>query len=281
MLPERTRELPVRSGISLVHDPGVHQGKTGGMDKGLFLRAGGRLCAGESGGFGLPVLMTRARTIFPACTRVECPDALTMQKTFSMEKALQWHLGEAMAPALFARALERAVDRFMRFPALQQGLLTLRNTLFRLLRVKSSMTAADPAGCCVVTYRASPRGLLVQVDSSPLEGKGAVILLNEVEGSVFTRLRRGSLVLEGKGIPAWQKATFAHCLESPAVGLSVSLAPGPGHEPTLFKLFCGRELGWMLDWAGIALSCTRPVFSYQVLFARKKRAFHVSDIETD
>jgi hypothetical protein len=265
-----TRVLELGPGLSLVHDPGVHQGKTRGMDKGLFLSAGGRLCAGESAGIGLPVLKTGSRTVFPVCIRVEPRDARSLEKVFSLERTLQWQAAGVNAPHLVARVFERLADVFMKAPALQQPLLAVRDTLFRLFRMSSSMVAARPEGCCRVLYQASPQGLLVRVDGTSLEGKGTVILLNEVEGRAFNRLRTGGTLLEGRDIPAWQRASFACSLESGTLGLGLSLAPGPGHAPEDFRLSCGREQGRMLDWAGIALTCPKPVFSYRVLFARER-----------
>lgn len=261
-------ELTLRPGVSLVRDPRVHQGKTRGMDKGLFLKAGGRLCAGESAGMALPVLRCGAVTVFPSLAGLSAPDARCVEMTFSMDQTLRWHWGGRAAPLFFTRILERIADGFMKVPAFQQTLLGGRNALFSLFCMSSTMEPADPKGSCRVVCRTSPQGLLVAVDGSGLEGKGTVILLNEVEGRSFSVLKGGEGALEGKAVPAWKRVDFDHCLESPELGLGVSLAPGPGRAPDEFSLFCGREQGRLLDWAGFALTCARPVFSYQVRIER-------------
>lgn len=266
MTPGSVRELLLGPGLSLVDDPGVHRGKTGGMDKGLFLRVQGRLCAGESAGIGLPVLRAGRRTVFPACRETRFVDDRTMVKTFHMEKTLRWRLGTVKAPLLLADALGLLADGYMRFPAFQQALLGIRGTLFALLRMSSFLETGEHHGTCTVICRACPGELLLRVDGSRLEGRGRLILLNELQGELFSRLRLGRVVREGREIPAWRKTSFAHSLESPLLGLGVALAPGPDCTPEDYRLFCGRELGRMLDWAGMALTCRNPVFSYRVRF---------------
>ncbi len=266
MTPGSVRELLLKPGLSLVDDPGVHRGKTGGMDKGLFLRAGERLCAGESAGIGLPVLRAGRRTVFPACRETRFADDRTMVKTFHMDRTLRWRLGRVKAPLLLADALGLLADGYMRFPAFQQALLGIRGTLFALLRMSSFLETGERHGTCTVTCQAYPGGLLVRVDGSRLEGRGRLILLNELQGELFTRLRMGRIVREGREIPAWERSSFAHSLESPLLGLGLALAPGPDCTPEDYRLFCGRELGRMLDWAGMALTCRKPVFSYRVQF---------------
>lgn len=266
MASKSARELFLGPGLSLVDDPGVHRGKTGGMDKGLFLRAQGRLCAGESAGIGLPVLRAGRRTVFPACRETGFAHDHEMKKTFHMEKTLRWRLGSVKAPLLLADALGLLADGYMRFPAFQQALLRIRDALFALLRMSSFPESGEHHGACTVICQAGPGGLLVRVDGSGLEGRGTLILLNELQGELFTRLRMGRAVLDRKEIPAWCEASFAHSLESPLLGLGIALAPGPGCTPEDFHLFCGREVGRMLDWAGMALTCRKPVFSYRVLF---------------
>lgn len=259
--------LPVGPGLCLVHDPCVHQGKTGGMDKGLFLAVRGRLCAGESAGFGLPVLKARGRTVFSALKSVRSLEGNVLVKTFSLERALAWHLGKQKMSALFTGAMELFTGLYMALPAFQRGFIRLRSAAFILTRASSSMETIGSRGTCIVTCETSLEGLAVRVDAAGLEGQGTVILLNEVEGNAFTILKEGSSLLREGEIPAWRRASFGSRLESPALGVGFSLAPGIPSGGSDFRLFCGREVGYLLDWAGFALTCRVPVFSYQVLFA--------------
>lgn len=265
--PMRDRiELKVSPEIALIHDPHHHKGKTSGMDKGMFLAVRGVPCAGESAGLGLPVLVVQGRTFFPSLSSAEPIGPTLIEKTFRMDRVLVWHLGKNRAPEWFGRAAERIAEIYAKSFSLQRGLLGLRGAVFSLLRIRSGMVRGEDRGCCVSRYEVGNGEVRVCIDASSLRGGGMLTVLNEGDGRSFTRLRIGKMLFEGSGIPAWRKTTFDAVFESPSLGLGMSLSPGRREESARYTLFCGREVGTGLDWAGLAVAYPRPAFFYHVRF---------------
>jgi len=108
---------------------------------------------------------------------------------------------------------------------------------------------------------------VVSVDGRSLQGSGALILLNEVTGLPFSRLRIGRLIQEGDNIPAWRPCPFSAVLENPAAGIGFSISPACRPFPRNWGLAGGREVGRGLDWAGLELSAELQFFSYEVHFS--------------
>lgn len=267
---EERHELVISRDLSLVHDSCVHQGKTGGMDKGLFLCLRGRLCAGESAGFGLPVWKTDAQTFFPTLRSMEITGTTAIHKVFSLDRVIVWRISGIKAPERFARIMERLVDAYMKKTAMQGLLLKVRDTAFSLFRVRSSMEPCKGQGFCDVTYEAAPQGMQVHVQGRLPENKGSLIMLNEADGTSFSALRTGNDLLEGKGIPAWKRASFHAAFESPILDIGFSVWPGKSEDPSECTVFSGRELGYGLDWAGISLMNAKESFTYEVRFKSLK-----------
>ncbi len=261
---EERHELVISQGLSLVHDPSVHRGKTGGMDKGLFLCLRGRLCAGESAGLGLPVWKTNGQTFFPALRSMEITGTTAIHKVFSMNRVIAWRIFGRKAPERFARIMERLVDVYMKKATMQRLLLKVRNMVFSSFQIRSSMEPCEGKGCCEVTYEAAPEGVHVHVEGRLPGGQGRLIMLNEMDGALFSALRTGDEFLEGQDIPAWEKASFNAVLESPLLNIGCSISPGEGEDPSDYTVFCGRELGLGLDWAGISLMNGQSSFSYRI-----------------
>ncbi len=258
-------ELVLSSGLSLVHDPFVHRGKTVGMDKGLFIFIRGRLCAGESAGLGLPVWKTGGITFFPSSKFMEAAGENTIHKVFTFDRTIAWTISGMKAPAGFGWIMERLVEGYMKKTAWQKLFLKVRNRAFSTLRIKSGMVPCKKGkGSCEVTYEAVPEGMLVHVVSFLPGGQGRLIMLNEVDGESFSVLRMGNRLYKGQEIPAWAEASFDAVIESPKLRIGVSLAPDKGEDPSGYTVFCGRELGFGLDWAGISLVNGSRSFTYQV-----------------
>lgn len=257
-------ELVIEEGLSLVHDPRVQEGKTAGMAKGLFVCCRGRLCAGESAGLGLPVWKTGDETVFPSLISVRSSGEGAIEMVFELDRTLVWHIAGKRTPAWFGRAASHLVKAYMKKTFLQQGLLALRSMVFSLFDVQSTMVPCTDRGHCRVTYEKSRQGVHVSIDGSALQGQGSLIVLNELDGRLFNRLRVGEVVLQEEQIPGWHAVTSDAVLESPSLGLGMSLSPG--EERARCRVFCGREVARGLDWAGLALVCAEPVLGYEVRF---------------
>ena len=93
-----------------------------------------------------------------------------------------------------------------------------------------------------------------------------MIVLNEVDGQSFTRLRVGERILHDVEISSWQAVPFEAILESPSLDLGISLSPGSGRDIWPCRVYCGREVSLGLDWAGFAVMSKETVVDYQVLF---------------
>ncbi len=265
------QRLPVSDRLTLVHDPSQKMGKTAGMAKGLFLSYQGELYAGESAGFGLPVWKTSQQTIFPTLVSAHWSERNVFEKVFRLDLELRWQLFGVMMPRTFSVVLEKLAKVYMKRPGQQQLFLKFRNALFGVMRIKSTMWPSDSQGDCRVTYRVDSGSLLITVDARSLQGDGTLILLNEVAGRPFSRLRNNEKIQEGQSIPAWQPCPFTAILENPTVGIGFSLRTAASQSCSDRHLDCGREVGRGLDWAGLELTAEKKYFSYGINFFEEQR----------
>ena len=259
---EEGLELVLTEELSLIHAPWVKEGKTRGMAKGLFLSCSGRMCTGESAGFGLPVWKTTQQTYFPSLASIKSIGNTIIEKKFRMDRVLIWRLAGRKLPDWVSSAIEHLVNVYMKRPALQNSLLRLRDIVLKAFAIKSIMMPGSDQGVCRVVYEATSQGLHVRVEGRSLQGRGQLIVLNEVDGRSFTRLRIGDRILRDAEIPSWQAVDFGAVLESPSLNLGISLSSGRDRCP----VFCGREVSLGLDWAGFAVMSKEPVVEYQVHF---------------
>jgi hypothetical protein len=257
-------ELPVSQGITFIHHPWPGTGKTKDMAKGLFLSYNGRLCAGESAGFGLPVLKRHGLTYFPSLTGAISQGSECIVKEFTLDRKLLWTIQGRKAPSWFAPMLERLVDAFMGLPRLQHPLLKARDFAFALFNIRPTMVQSASQGRCIVTYGRLDDGLRITVQWSPFNPHENLTIMNEVDGRSFNRLRIGPDVQEDHMIPSWFSVPFGAVLESPQMGIGVHMAPEVMGDEQYLGLFCGREVSTELDWAGFAVQCNKPFFSYLI-----------------
>jgi hypothetical protein len=257
-------ELKLSDDISLIHDVSVHCGKTTDMAKGLFLCCKGRLCAGESAGFGLPVWKTRHRTIFPTLFSAKVISETAIEKVFLMNRVLVWHIAGRKTPAWFSHLVEKLVCGFMKMPAIQHRLLKLRTFVMSCLDIRSSMVPGPYKGLCRVVYEATPKGFMVKIDGRSIMGKGRLLMLNEVDGGTFDQQRTNDHSLQDLEIPAWKKISFNTLLASTVLNVGFSLTPGMTEDCSSFHVFCGREVAPGLNWAGLAITNPHHTFTYMV-----------------
>ena len=259
-------ELILTKEISLIHAPWVRQGKTRDMAKGLFLSYKWRLCAGESAGFGLPVWRTAQQTYFPSLISIKSIGNTVIEEEFRMDRVLIWRIAGKKLPDWVSRTIEHLVNVYMKRPTLQIRLLKLRHIVLKSFAIESAMMPGSDQGFCRVVYEATARGLHVRVEGRSFQGKGQLIVLNEVDGQSFTRLRVGERILHDVEIPSWQAVPFGAVLESPSLDLGISLSPGRDRDIWPCRVHCGREVSLGLDWAGFAVMSKESVVDYQVHF---------------
>ena len=156
-------------------------------------------------------------------------------------------------PGFFTQALECLVAVYVKNNRYQKGMLALREMIFSFLSVRSEMMQVHGRGLCRVMLEADSGGLLVRADGSALGDTGRLIMLNEFEGRSFTRLTDRGQVWDGSNIPGWRLAGSGVCLESPSLGVEVSVSQEGNGTARSGKLFCGREVANNLNWAGIAV----------------------------
>ncbi|MDT8273152.1 MAG: hypothetical protein RRA35_08145 [Desulfomonilia bacterium] len=256
--------IPVSERISFVHDPSIACGKTRDMAKGLFLCCRERVCAGESAGMGLPVLKHEGQTIFPSLTSMDFSEQTILIKHFAFDRTLAWQAMCRTLPLGFGRAMESAVETYKTLPFLQHLLLRLRDVIFSLFSVHSRMNRGSLRGHCSVVYEKMPDGLVVSVQGSLDPKSSRIILLNEVDGTSFNRLRIGETVLQDSQIPSWHAVQPGCRLESSSLGIGFSIAFVPDAGASEHSMFCGREVALDLDWAGFSLEATSLPITYQI-----------------
>ncbi len=258
--------LRITDRLRLVHSDRPGQGKTRGMAKGPHLMDGHTVFAGEAAGFGLPVFKTSRSTVFPSLHAIGCPEKDHVEIVYDLNRVLSWHCLGKRAPAGVSDAFEKIADVYMKGPAFQQALLSFRNRLFSILRIESRMAADRSRGLCRVSFRTASERLLIRVNGEQLTNPGRLILLNEVPGTVFSRLRIDGRTLRDREIPAWVSCPFSACFENPNAGIGFSVGIAETEAPGNFLLTAGREIGPGLDWAGFALSTGRRSFACHVRF---------------
>lgn len=263
-------KLQISDQMILIHDASQHYGKTAGMAKGLFLCYQDELYAGESAGFGVPVWKTSRQTYFPTLVTARRQERNVFEMVFRLDRLVRWQVLGIPMPGSFSAALEKITRAYMKRPEQQKFLLRVRNALFGMLQMESSMKCDSDQGDCLVTYEAQTEKLLIAVDGRSLRGEGELIMLNEVAGRPFNRLRIGELIQDGHDIPAWQPCPSTATLENPAAGIAFSIFAAESQGPPHWHLHCGREVGRGLNWAGLELTADRDIFSYGIAFTARQ-----------
>lgn len=266
--PEVAFSLPISDEISVVHAPAIGEGKTEHMAKGLFLSHRGQVLAGESSGFGLPVLRTRCRAYFPSLVSARPIDRTRFEMVFQLDLEERLRILGIKIPKVFGWFVTVLLHVYMSMPRCQRYLLKFGEVVRSLFRVRTSLVPGVNQGRCRVIYKTGEGVLSITVDASPLRARTQLILLNEVAGLPFDRVRIGERVWEGAQIPGWKIVPFGAALESRSVGCGFGLC-APDDGVCAWRLACGREVARNLNWAGFALTTNRSQVSYRVIFYAK------------
>jgi len=268
--PDAVIELFISEEMSLVRRPAAGEGKTKDIAKGLFLRCRGEIFAGESTGFGLPILKTRSRTFFPSLISARSTDSTTCELVFQLNRVEIVHVFGRRMPRFSSWIVEPLLHAYIKVPNYQQSLLKLGAALRSRFHIHGDMVPCTSQGRCCVQYEIRDGTLTVNVDASDLTGRGQLIVLNEASGIPFDTLRIGDRIREGSKIPGWTTVPFGSVLENPSAGCGFSIAAPDDTTASAWRLACGREVARNLNWAGFALMTDRDRFAYRVRFHRLK-----------
>lgn len=263
---ETAASVYISDEVSLVSSPATGEGKTKGMAKGLFLRYRGRTFAGESAGFGLPVLKRRCHTFFPSLVSTRSISMTKCEMVFQLDRVERLHVLGVKIPNVFSWVVEPLLQAYMRIPKYQQSLLKVGETLRSRFDAYGFIVPGFNQGRCRVHYEVRDTTLAVEVDASHLLRRGQLIILNEVSGIPFDRLRIGERVWEGTEIPAWRIVPFGSVLESASAGCGFSIVLPDESAEAFSRLACGREVAKNLNWAGFALTTSQARCAYRVKF---------------
>ena len=234
------------------------------MAKGLTLCHQNDVFEGECAGFGLPVMKSDNLTLFPSL----CSSTLKKPGTFEVVYHLNlidiWQISGVSAPRNLKVFMEKVVGFYMKRPEYQQIGLKIRNTLFKLFQIRSTMNPGKSYGYCRVLYEAEPHRLKISVNGQSLRHLGELILLNEVPGIGFSRLKSDTDIREGHDFLPWQECSIETAIENPALHIGYYLSFPDDYNPQCFQIAAGKEVGRDLNWAGLAITTEQNVFTYHV-----------------
>jgi len=147
---------------------------------------------------------------------------------------------------------------------LQNRLLRLRDVIFSLFYMHSRTSQGSLKGNCSVVYEKTHDGLVVSVEGSLDPKTSQIILLNEVDGTSFNRIRIEETLLQGSQIPSWHAVQPGCRLKSSLLNIGFSIAFVPDTEASELSMYCGREVAPDLDWAGFSLEATSLPITYEI-----------------
>jgi hypothetical protein len=258
--------LRLSENLYLIHPFSAREGKTRAMAKGPVLCRRDHIFAGESAGFGLPVLKTARQTIFPSLASSRSLQPGVIETVYHLNLTNAWQVLGLKVPPAFTILMEGIVGRYMEHPRLQRSLLNVRRVLCTLFQIRSAMTQGLSFGYCRVLYKTDYNRLEVRVNGQDLKPRGKLILLNEVSGIEFSRLKSGREIREGKNFLPWQPCAMDAVIENADLHLGFSLSFPDAVESSPVQLAAGREIARDLNWAGLNLSTSQPIFTYQVIY---------------
>ncbi|MFZ2634001.1 MAG: hypothetical protein WA081_15500 [Desulfosalsimonadaceae bacterium] len=259
--------LPLSDNLFLIQSSSPGEGKTKGMAKGLVLCCRNAAFAGESAGFGLPVLKTDNLTIFPSLFSSTLHSPGIMETVYHLNLISAWQILGVAAPSFFPAFMERIVGFYMGRPGFQQSGLKIRNGIFKIFHIRSTMTPGRSFGYCRVLYQTDDHRLTIRVNGEGLRHPGQLILLNEVPGTEFSRMKTGRDIRDGQHFLPWQTCTMKTAIENPDLHIGFCLLSLPENcDSSGFQMAAGREVGQDLNWAGLSLATDQTVFTYHVNF---------------
>lgn len=240
------------------------------MAKGLILCHQDGEFSGESAGFGLPVLKTKNQTIFPSLLSTTRHESGSVEAVYHLNRINTWQIARIAAPALFSDFMEKIVNFYMDRPKFQSTGLTIRNTLFTVFKIQSTMKPGKSFGYCRVLYQTKNLQLKISVKGPALKNPDQLILLNEVPGIDFTRMvirnKNGGKIFNNEEFLPWQTCPLETAVENPGLHIGFFLSLPENQKKSCFQVAAGREVGQDLNWAGLSLAADSNIFTYFVNF---------------
>ncbi len=236
------------------------------MAKGLTLCHQNDVFEGECAGFGLPVMKSDNLTLFPSLFSSKLKIPGTYEVVYHLNLIDTWQISGVSAPPYFRTLMEKMVRFYMKRPLCQRIGLKIRNTLFKLFQIRSTMKPGKSYGYCTILYQVEGPCLKISINGKFLDHGGELILLNEVPGTGFSRMKSGRDILDGDDFLPWQPCSIETVIENPVLHIGFYLSVQDHHTQHSFQMAAGREVGRALNWAGLAISTKPSVFTYQVHF---------------
>lgn len=240
------------------------------MAKGLALCHQTDVFAGECAGFGLPVIKADNLTIFPSLFSSHVLNAGTVETVYHLNLMETWEVSGISAPTYFNGFMEKIVNFYMKRPKFQQIGLKIRNAIFTILRIRSTMKPGKSYGYCRVLYQVENHRLNISVNGQSLQHHDELILLNEVPGTGFSRMKSNREIREGNHFLPWQPCTIETAIENPAQHIGFHLSFPDDDSPPCAQIAAGKEVGRELNWAGLSITTELAEFTYHVNFYSKK-----------
>lgn len=113
--------------------------------------------------------------------------------------------------------------------------------------------------------------LKISINGQSLQHCDELILLNEVPGTGFSRMKSGQNTRDGAHFLPWQPCTIDTAIENPAQQIGFHLSFPDDYHPQYAQIAAGKEVGRDLNWAGIAIATEHDVFTYHVNFYHQTR----------
>jgi hypothetical protein len=273
-------EIPLFQGLSLKIGSAHSDGKsypTAALQRGLLLLEQGEELAEEAVGFGVPVLKSGLRTIFPGVVSLTW---LQEDGTWKITALYKLNLVERISRAdnnavknKFIYAAKDSLAAVIRsLPILRGALTALSNLLRQLFGWETIYTPAGFSTDLKVLYTVNTKtgGLGIEIDTSGLPPEiSEVMLMNEMGAHAFDRyLEPSGICLEGQQIGCWDEVSAREAwFESSARRVAFHLSQVPGA-----RLFRGRELvGSRLAWAGFGYSFAPSIQRFHCELRIEKR----------
>ena len=236
------------------------------MAKGLTLCHRNDVFEGECAGFGLPVMKSDNLTLFPSLCSSTLKDPGIYEVVYHLNLMDTWQISGVAAPSYFRALMETLVRFYMNQPLCQRIGLKIRNILFKLFQIRSMMKPGKSYGYCRVLYEVEPHRMKISVNGQSLRHLGELILLNEVPGVGFSRLRLDTETRDGRHFLPWQECSMEAAIENPALKIGYYLSFPGDDNPRRFQIAAGKEVGRDLNWAGLAITTEQTAFTYHVNF---------------
>ena len=256
--------LPISKNLYLTHSSSEGEGKTKGMAKGLTLCYQKNVFAGECAGFGLPVIKADDLTIFPSLFSSHVLKPGTVETVYHLNLMDAWQISGIEAPTFLNVFMEKMVSFYMKQPEFQQTGLNIRNAVFKFFQIRSAMKPQKSFGYCRVLYQVEDHRLKISVNGQSLQHHDELILLNEVPGIEFSRMKSNRDIREGNNFLPWQPCTIDTAIENPALHIGFHLSFPDGHRLQGVQIAAGKEVGRDLNWAGLSITTELADLTYHV-----------------